>query len=325
MAEAALGASRSVPGSALELARTWGPRLPLPGQGQTRLLWEALATVAAVDLSVARTLEPHVDALAILAESGGSAPDGTTWGVFAAEGPGVRLEAVEDGGSWTLHGTKPWCSLAGDLSHALVTAWTGPQDRRLFEVSLEQPGVRVEPATWHARGLRDIASGPVTFERAPARPVGESGWYLRRDGFAWGGLGVAAVWYGGAVGLARLLTAAAARRAPDQIALMHLGAVDARLHAARSSLLEAAAEIDAGRAPGDAGNLLAARVRQVVAGAAEQTLVDVGHALGPAPLALDPVVAGRAADLALYLRQHHAERDAAALGDLLLEGSGQWA
>ena len=41
------------------------------------------------------------------------------------------------------------------------------------------------------------------------------------------------------------------------------------------------------------------------------------YALGPAPLALDPVHAARVADLTLYLRQHHAERDLAALGRLV--------
>ena len=33
--------------------------------------------------------------------------------------------------------------------------------------------------------------------------VGEPGWYLDRPGFAWGGIGVAAVWYGATVAVAR--------------------------------------------------------------------------------------------------------------------------
>ena len=40
----------------------------------------------------------------------------------------------------------------------------------------------------------------------------------------------------------------------------------------------------------------------------------MGHALGPAPLAFDADHAARVADLEIYLRQHHAERDVAALG-----------
>jgi hypothetical protein len=55
-------------------------------------------------------------------------------------------------------------------------------------------------------------------------------------------------------------------------------------------------------------------VRAVVAGAAERAIRQVGHALGPAPLAFDEEHARRVADLELYVRQHHAERDLARLG-----------
>ena len=65
--------------------------------------------------------------------------------------------------------------------------------------------------------------------------------------------------------------------------------------------------------------MLAGRVRAVVARAAEEVIVRAGHALGPAPLALDERHARRVADLPLYLRQHHAERDEAALGRAVLE------
>ncbi|MGN6634821.1 MAG: hypothetical protein ACTHJ6_05075, partial [Oryzihumus sp.] len=109
----------------LLLAADLGHRVPLPASGRTRQRWELLASVAAVDLTAARVLEAHLDALAILAEAGLSsmAGPGTSWGVFAAEGPGVRLDAVEQpGGGWVVTGTKPWCSLAGRLTHALVTA-----------------------------------------------------------------------------------------------------------------------------------------------------------------------------------------------------------
>ena len=72
-----------------------------------------------------------------------------------------------------------------------------------------------------------------------------------------------------------------------------------------------------------AGAVLAARVRAVVADAAETGLTVVGHALGPAPLTADEEHARRVADLTVYVRQHHAERDLAALGSLVLESG--WA
>jgi hypothetical protein len=93
--------------------------------------------------------------------------------------------------------------------------------------------------------------------------------------------------------------------------------VDAALHAARVTLRDAAATIDAGSAAGPAGRLVAERVRAVVTWSAELTLAHVGRALGPAPLAFDLVHAARVADLELYLRQHHGERDLALLGALV--------
>lgn len=300
---------------ALELAESWGSRLPPPGHGQTTLLWEALATLGAVDLTVARVVEPHVDALAIL----GGHHDGT-WGVWAAEGPGVRLRA-DQRSDYLLTGRKPWCSLAADLSHALVTAWVDDERRQLFAVDLSQPGVRPVDAPWVSRGLSAVRSTPVDFDEVAATPVGEPGWYLRRDGFAWGGIGVAAIWYGASVGLARRMWRQATERELDPIGQLHLGRVDVALTSAASVLRGAAQAVDSGRAAGDDGMLLALRVRQVVADAAESVLVAADHALGPAPLTGEEEHARRVADLRVYLRQHHAERDTATLGRLVSGGS----
>lgn len=60
-------------------------------------------------------------------------------------------------------------------------------------------------------------------------------------------------------------------------------------------------------------------MRAVVARAVDDTLTHVAHALGPAPLAQDADHAKRVADLGLYVRQHHAERDDASLGGALAE------
>ncbi|MBD5784782.1 acyl-CoA dehydrogenase [Cellulosimicrobium terreum] len=305
-------------------------RFPLPGDGRTAGLWAALATVAAVDVGVARALEPHLDALAILAQVPGpvaldavGVDGGSTWGVFAAEGPGARLEATAADGAWSLTGTKPWCSLAADLSHALVTAWTD-DGRRLFAVDLRAPSAEPADGPWVARGLAQVVSASVRFDTAPAVPVGDAGWYLGRPGFAWGGIGVAACWWGGAVGLARTLWDALGRREPDQLALAHLGATDVALGAARAALAEAATAVDDGLDGRDAA-LVARRVRAVVVDAVEEVQRRCAHALGPGPLTTDEEFARRVADLGLYVRQHHAERDQAALGrDLLAAGDRPW-
>ena len=317
-------AARAMSGADVTDVLTWsagiGADVALPGNGATGDRWELLATVAAQDLTVARVLEPHLDAVAILAEDGQEPSPSSTWGVWAAEGPEARLVArADEDGQWALTGRKPWCSLAGVVSHALVTAWLGDDERRLFAVEMSHPGVIVEEGTWVPSGLADVITTHVSMEQVPGVPVGATGWYLQRDGFWWGGIGVAAVWYGGAVGLARRLATHVSSRDPDQLSLMHLGEVDATLSAARSALAEAAELIDGGFASGSAAILLGARVRHIVASAVEVVERHVAHALGPGPLTQEPEHVARVADLALYVRQHHAERDAAALGRMLLE------
>ncbi|MCI4657252.1 acyl-CoA dehydrogenase [Cryobacterium zhongshanensis] len=316
--------------AALRLAVSLGVRLDGagPGSGRTERLFDTLATVAAADLTAARVVEAHLDALSILEQAADSGAghhvesgDGRTWGVFAAEGRGTRLEARQTESGWRLDGVKPWCSLAGSLSHALVTAHTSETTRRLFVVDLRVPGITVSDGTWVARGLAALPSGPVDFRGVPAEPIGVDGWYLDRPGFAWGGIGVAACWWGGAVGVARRVYRDAEERTPDQIGLAHLGAIDILLTASGQALAAAATSIDDGTATGTRGAVRAARVRGLVAGTAESVIERAGHALGPSPLAFDSRHAQRVADLQLYIRQHHAERDEARLGVLLLDGA----
>lgn len=316
----------------LELAGEAGENWPLPGQGQTALLWELLASVTAIDVAAGRVFEPHLDALAIISQAGGvDWPREGTWGVFAAEGPGMRLTAAGEGGNVVLDGAKPWCSLAQVLSHAVVTAHTDDGGRAAFAVDLRHAGVEAQDAGWVARGLREVPSGTVLFRQVPATPVGGSGWYHRRPGFAWGGMGVAACWLGGAVGIARdyrqgLQSAAAAGREPDQVALAGLGEVDRLLSAGMQCLARAAARIDesAGSAAGPSAWSEAQRVRGTVAAGVERILQVVAANRGPAPLAFDEAYAKRMADLALYVRQHHGQRDDAQLGALTLAGDCPW-
>lgn len=317
----------------LEVASVAGPQVPRPANGSTRILWEAMATLGAHDLQLARAVEPHLDALAILAEAGQAdldqpnvtVPQGSTWGVFAAEGPDGRLQARRHDGGWVLDGTKPWCSLATRLDHALVTAWVDDERRGLFAIDLHHAGVRTGAgsADWVARGLPDVDSTAIDLAAVPAAAVGDPGWYLRRDGFAWGGIGVAAVWYGGAVGLARRLARPGARTL-DQVGHLHLGQVDQHLSAARAVLREAAELVDSHRVRAGDAAALANRVRSVVAACAEAVLASCEHALGPGPQVAEPSYAAALADLRLYLRQHHAERDLVALGREADESGAWW-
>jgi hypothetical protein len=119
----------------------------------------------------------------------------------------------------------------------------------------------------------------------------------------------------GALGAARSLLAAARAQPRDSHTLAHLGAVDALVTGLAAHLATAAAEVDADPA-GSAAQRRAMRLRARVEAGATEILDRVGRALGPAPMCLDPVHAQRAADLPVYLRQSHAERDLAGLGGL---------
>ena len=337
----ALSAVGDVP-ALLDLAKAAGDAAPKPGEGRTAFLWELLASVTAVDVAAGRAIEPHLDASAILAQAAGHAAlagwdcpdfDGVhfdgAWGVFAAEAAGLRLEAKPADGCFVLQGSKPWCSLAAQLDHAVVTAHLDDGGRAAFAVDLHAPGVGFADPEWTSRGLREIPSGTVHFDAVPAVPLGDAGWYYRRPGFAWGGMGVAACWLGGAVAVARgfkesLLKAADGGREPDQLALAHLGEIDRTLTALTAYLARTAARIDAGDLSGAGAWSEALRVRGNTATAVERIQTLVSQNLGPAPLAFDPVYGKRMADLSLYIRQHHGMRDDAQLGALTLKGDHPW-
>lgn len=299
-------------GPALRSALAAGAlQLPLPGGGSTLTRWLALAELSALDLGLGRLAEAHTDALAVLAELSGPPGDGL-WGVWAAEPPTARVEADVRGGRWTLEGTKAWCSGALLLDRALVTAHAA-DGRRLFAVDVHD--VQPVHGTWAAVGMASSGSVSVTMAGVPAEPVGGPGAYLRRPGFWHGGAGVAACWYGGMLGAGRLLLAVARARDADPHLLAHLGAVDALVAGTAAHLAAAAAEVDADP-DGPGAQQRAGRLRVRVEAAATEVLDRVGRALGAGPLCLDPVHAQRAADLPVYLRQSHAERDLQGLGEL---------
>jgi alkylation response protein AidB-like acyl-CoA dehydrogenase len=297
--------------------------LPLPGAGATRARWAALADLAGEDLSLARLSEGHADAVAILAELGGPRPEpGSRWGVWAANPPGPNVTATRGADGWLLEGVKQYCSGARICTHALVTA-AADDGPRLFAVDTELLEPDVD--SWPATGMAGSDTLDVGFARVPAVAVGPPGGYTDRPGFSHGGVGVAAVWYGGARGVARTLLSSASKRDVGPHALAHLGAVDLGLRTVRAALDQAADEIDAD--PGDlsqAGSLRALRVRALTEAVASDVLTRTGRALGAGPLGHDEGHSRAVADLTVYLRQHHAERDLARLGGLVAEAEDTW-
>jgi len=295
--------------------------LPLPGSGRTAARWWKLAALTENDVVAGRLAEAHADALAILAELGGPGPEpGQLWGVWAAEAPHAVVTAKgDDDGPVRLDGTKAWCSGAALCTHALITARSVDFGRGLYAVDLGQDEVEPLPDDWHNVGMHESDTRSVRLNGAIGVPVGRPGEYLSRAGFWHGAMGVAACWLGGARGVAAPLYRSVAAehdgKAPDEHARAHLGAVDAALAAAEAMLVSAACYVDA-EPDGGRAELIARRVRAVVESAVDEAVVRTGRALGPGPLVLDAGHAKRVADLTVYVRQSHAERDLAALGRL---------
>lgn len=306
-----------MPSADLRFAELVGESLPLPGGGRTLQRWRRLAEVAAEDLALVKLYESHTDALAILAElAADPAPAGSRWAVWAAEALQARLELTADGDRLLLTGRKAWCSGARLVSHALVTCWDADGRPRLAAVRLDQPGISVQDTVWQAPGMSGVDTPDLGFDGVPATAVGPPGGYLDRPGFWHGGCGIAACWYGGMLPLARAVLAGARRR-DEPHALAHLGAIDLALRSLRSLLVETAGWLD--DHPREPALEQALRLRGAADTTARLVLDHAGRALGAGPLCRDPAVARHFADLPIFIRQTHAERDLAVLAGAIAD------
>ncbi|WP_181108568.1 acyl-CoA dehydrogenase family protein [Xanthomonas arboricola] len=293
------------------------PTLPLPGRGHTVERWQTLADIAADDLCVAKLLEAHYDAQAICADLGADIMLPTQrWAVWAAEPPGSDMRFSGQ----ALNGTKAWCSGAAQVTHALVTTRHAGASC-LFAVALDQPGIRIDSSAWQAVGMQGIETANVRFCDTPARQIGESDAYLTRPGFWHGGAGIAACWFGATIAVADVLRAST-RLSNDPHAAAHLGAIDASLASAAALLRQLALRIDAQPEQAHLRGVL--QLRSVVEAVARDTLDRVARALGPGPLCGNRAHAQRCADLSVFIRQHHAERDLQALGELCQQEASPW-
>ncbi|MES2280177.1 MAG: acyl-CoA dehydrogenase [Pseudomonadota bacterium] len=295
-------------------------QLPLPGNGSTLERWRALAAVGQFDLSLTKLYEGHTDALAIIAEIDQSEfpVSSGAWCVWAAESPGARTVVHPDGDSNVrLSGAKNWCSGALTGDHALLTAWEGdslvPQ---LIALELDQPGIVIDANKWKAVGMASSMSVNITFDGAKGRRVGKPGQYLSRPGFWHGGAGIAACWYGGAVGIATALRKSLLNSAYSDTSvykMTSLGKIEVAIEEAAATLRQAAAWIDA--QPLLDASRIALTSRLSAERCAKLVIEEVGKAMGATPFCLNEKFAKAAADLPVFIRQSHADRDFAALGE----------
>lgn len=117
--------------------------------------------------------------------SGGAEPDFAIGSQFLSEiqggsdVPANLLEAVDEGGTWRLYGTKFFCSVAHS-DYAVVTAKPrGSEKVALFAVPMWRPGelrkrrnrYTIDRLKWKM-GTSELPTAELTFEGADAYPVG---------------------------------------------------------------------------------------------------------------------------------------------------------
>ena len=221
-------------------------------------------------------------------------------------------------GTW---GHKPFCSGSTRIDRALVTAECD-DGYRLFDISVAENVVRVQPGSWPAVGMADSLSDTLDFGGPPvpaSRAVGPPSFYLERPGFWFGGTGVAACWYGGARGLveyvlrsvgphpSELVVTSSAMPPPTSISCA------GRSSRRRRRSTPTPTTGPARRSDGPLSFVTRCIMRR-------NRFWCTPPRRGSAALCLDSEQAQRAADLYVYLAQYHGPQDANVLGHMAGDG-----
>ncbi len=289
--------------------------LPAPGMGRTRLRFQRLAEIAAVDLSLARLAEGHFDAKAILDEAEITFEEDHTFAVWVS---GSALSSKSLNETTVLSGCKQFCSGYGSAERALVDG-AGASGTFLYLIDANSPSA--VDSSWPAVGMADSASVTLNFEECPViGPVGVADFYRTRPGFWNGSANVAACWYGGALGLARRarhFSGSSADKSPI------VGEIAVSLAQMRHALMQTADDIDnCPTVDPSTRELRAMLVRDIIYSGCNR-VHSLSLELSGSELSTHCASQARAlADLPIYLRQYHPARDRARMAELL-DGFGR--
>lgn len=287
--------------------------LPLFQKGDYAKRLESIIDVGRMDLTLAKLAEAHWDAISILSEAEKKINVNSIYAVWASEIPGKTLDVCQvDNNHWTLSGTKMFCSGAGIVSRALITAGDMMIDLDLSETNA--PYFEISNSQWKTAAFKDTKTATIFFKNCPfthEEIIGKSQWYVAREGFWPGALGPAACWAGGAIGL---VDYAKTNPRSDSHTLAHLAAMESNTWAMRAILQKAGHEVNCGTSN---HHELALKVRHLIEQLSTDVLTRFARAYGPYPLACDELIGRRYQELALFLRQNHAERDLEHLGNLI--------
>ncbi len=187
--------------SALGRAGALSPPLPVAGLGSADDLATLLILVGQGNLSVGRILEAHVNAQHLIARYGERRVDGRLYGLWVTDPPRDGLRMRRAGGRILLSGRKQFCSGAGHVSGAVVTAADEDGTTRMLVVPLGI-GEVTHPLPSPLAGMRAAVTGAVDFSGCwvgADSVLGGPGDYLREPDFS------AGAWRGSAVALGGLI------------------------------------------------------------------------------------------------------------------------
>ena len=179
------------------------PRLPVADFAATEALASLLSLVGQGNLSVGRILEAHLNALHLIARfyTVTKPSDDGLYGLWVTDPPADGLRMRRIGNRIRLSGGKQFCSGAGHVTAALVTARDEDGDTRMLVLPLGI-GETVTPLPAPLQGMRAAVTGAVDFtgcETSAENLLGQAGDYLREPDFS------AGAWRGSAVALGGLI------------------------------------------------------------------------------------------------------------------------
>lgn len=268
-----------------------------------------------------RLAEGHVDALRILQQAGRTPEPGALYGVWASRSRGAAVTACsadENGGALLLSGTMPFASGCGVLDRSLVTVVTDTEPAQNLLVDAPVEHWKYDQDSWCSDAMTVSRSFTLLLDAEPVPAdavVGEPGFYLERPAFLPGGVGVAAVWTGGAQAVLDMLVGWLSAGTLDQAQSMRIGGIALEVDTCCALLDRAAVALDspADLTP-DETAALCTFTRAGIGAAVRRVLQTARDCAGPAGAAHVPQLSGAIADLDLYVRQQHADRDLYSLG-----------
>lgn len=300
--------------------------LPQPGQGNSWARLSALMEFGSYNLNVAKLLESHFDAISIMEEARFS-PEIAVYAVWASKFGGKHLSGHRVGDRWQIQGDIAFASGISAIDFAIVPVAT---DAGEYLFQIPKSSIKsIDSSMWNTSGMELSDTAWVTVEALlhDSNRVGPANFYLNRRGFWPGGIGVAACWLGGAIGVFETWQAASSKRKfSDPHDQAYRGKAYSSIKSSSVYLKALGDLIDDPLAQVSDLRREALSIRHQVDQTCSELISNSMRAQGPILMIQDAEHSARCMDLQIFTRQCHAEKDLVALSKELdcLDFKGEW-